>query len=46
MNEDVAESKDFWNRIKHYDTSENLFNWYGCFERNPIPVSEKISSAA
>ena len=41
MEEDCVDIKTvdkFMVALNRYDTSENLFNWYGCFEYDPLPI--------
>ncbi len=40
MNEDEPGRGDnhFFDYLKQYDTSENLWDWYNCLEEDPLPV--------
>ncbi len=40
MNADETERGDnhFFDHLKQYDTPENLWDWYGCFEEDPLPL--------
>lgn len=37
-----ATDKHYWDEIWNYDTIENLENWYGCFEEDPLPITKKL----
>lgn len=39
MNEDCPGRGNnfFYDYLEQYDTSENLWNWYCCFEEEPLP---------
>jgi hypothetical protein len=31
--------KEYFNHIWKYDTIDNLWNWYCCFDINPLPIT-------
>lgn len=35
-----VKDKDYYDFIWKYDTIENLWNWYCCFEADPLPITE------
>lgn len=39
MNEDKPGRGDnhFFDHLNEYDCPDNLWNWYGCFEEDPLP---------
>lgn len=42
MEEDGIHDDAAWDHLKDYDTSENLWNWYGCFEEDPLPITMEV----
>ena len=34
----------FFDLLPAYDTQENLWNWYCCYEEDPLPVKEEIAT--
>ena len=40
MNSDEAGrgNNHFFDFLEQYDCPENLWNWYGCFEDDPLPI--------
>ena len=34
----------FFDLLPAYDTQENLWNWYCCYEEDPLPVKEEIAA--
>lgn len=35
-----ATDNQYWGRIWNYDTIENLWDWYCCFEEDPLPITK------
>ena len=38
MDEDGMSDEDFFNNLDKYDTTDNLLDWYGCFDENPFTL--------
>ena len=40
MRENIPDydGKHFFDHLKSYDNSDNLWAWYGCFEEDPLPL--------
>ena len=38
MDEDGVSDEDFFNNLDKYDTTDNLLEWYGCFDENPFTL--------
>lgn len=38
MDEDGMSDEDFFNNLDKYDTTDNLLEWYGCFDENPFTL--------
>lgn len=36
----------FFELLPEFDTAENLWNWYGCYEDDPLPLPMKEEIAA
>jgi len=36
----------FFDHLPDFDTEENLWNWYSCYEDDPLPVPTKENVAA
>ena len=34
----------FFELLPAYDTQKNLWNWYCCYEEDPLPVKEEIAA--
>lgn len=37
---------EFFDHLSAYDNAENLWNWYGCFEDDPLPLDIEEAIAA
>ena len=39
MQEDIPvyDDRHFFDHLPSYDNEENLWEWYGCYENNPLP---------
>lgn len=46
MQEDVGDNYDFFALLSKYDNSDNLYNWYGCYEDDPLPVVAEVEYSA
>lgn len=46
MQEDVGDNYDFFALLPKYDNSDNLYNWYGCYEDDPLPVVAEVEYSA
>ena len=42
MKEDGIPDDRAWDYLKYYDTREELWNWYGCFEEDPLPITMEV----
>lgn len=42
MKEEIPDFDDatFFDHLPAYDNAERLWDWYGCFEENPLPLPE------
>ncbi|MBQ7014174.1 MAG: hypothetical protein IJN11_09735 [Oscillospiraceae bacterium] len=42
MKEEIPDFNDanFFDVLPAYDNAERLWDWYGCFEENPLPLPE------
>ena len=38
MDEDGMSDEDFFDNLDKYDTTDNLLEWYGCFDENPFTL--------
>ena len=38
MDEDDVSDEDFFKNLDKYDTTDNLLEWYGCFDENPFTL--------
>lgn len=48
MEKEVAgfKDEDFFVWLPRYDTPDNLWNWYGCFVDDPLPLPQEGDIAA
>lgn len=48
MQEEILayDDAEFFDWLPVYDNAENLWNWYGCFEDDPLPLDIEESIAA
>lgn len=35
----ISDDQALWDHLSDYDTSKNLWDWYGCFEEDPLPIT-------
>lgn len=42
MKEDGIPDDQAWDYLKYYNTREELWNWYGCFEEDPLPITMEV----
>lgn len=42
MKEEIPgfDDQQFFNRLPSYDNAEKLWEWYECFEEEPLPLPE------
>lgn len=38
MEENEIPDERYFDELENYDTPENLYDWYCCFEEEPLPV--------
>lgn len=38
----VSDDQTLWDHLSDYDTSENLWDWYGCFAEDPLPITMEV----
>lgn len=48
MQEEIPayDNAEFFDWLSAYDNADNLWNWYGCFEDNPLPLDIEETIAA
>ena len=47
MDEDGVSDEDFFKNLDKYDTTDNLLEWYGCFDENPFTLEvEEMEAVA
>lgn len=48
MQEEIPayDDAEFFDWLSAYDNADNLWNWYGCFENDPLPLDIEEAIAA
>lgn len=46
MQEEAGDNYDFFALLPKYDNSGNLYNWYGCYEDESLPVVAEVEYSA
>lgn len=41
LEKENGEDLDIWDFFAKYDTIDNLWDWYCCFDEDPLPITEE-----